>query len=69
MGQKWIIDVIADLRTFAEQNSMPLLARQLEVTSSIAQTEIASLVEGAPKAANANASQPAKSISNTRSGN
>jgi uncharacterized protein (DUF2345 family) len=50
MGQKWIIDVIADLRAFADQNGMPLLAHQLDVTSTVALAEISSMLEGAPRA-------------------
>lgn len=68
MGQKWIIDVIADLREFADRNGLPLLAHQLDVTSTVAQAEIASMLEGAPRAANGNASQPASSFDDTRSG-
>jgi len=54
MGQKWIIDVIADLRAFADQNGLDLLAHQLDVTSAVAQAEIATMLEGAPRAANGN---------------
>jgi hypothetical protein len=68
MGQKWIIDVIADLRTFADQNGLPLFAAQLDVTSTVAQAELASVFEGAPRAANGNASQPAPTFGDTRSG-
>lgn len=68
MGQKWIIDVISDLRAFADQNGLPLLAHQLDVTSTVAQAELASMHEGAPCAANGNASQPATSFDVTRSG-
>ena len=68
MGQKWIIDVIADLRAFADQNGLPLLASQLDVTSTVAQAELASVFEGAPRAANVNASQPALSFDRPRSG-
>ncbi|SMX39133.1 hypothetical protein [Octadecabacter ascidiaceicola] len=46
MGQKWIIDVIADLRDFAERNGLPLLANQLEVTASVARTEIETHLNG-----------------------
>jgi predicted transcriptional regulator len=46
MGQKWIIDVIADLRSFADQNGLPLLAHQLDVTSTVAQEELAAMSEG-----------------------
>lgn len=68
MGQKWIIDVISDLREFADQNGLPLLAHQLDVTSTVAQAEIASMLEGAPRAANANAIEPAGSFGGSRSG-
>ncbi len=68
MGQKWIIDVIADLRAFADQNGLPLLAHQLDVTTTVAQAEVASMSEGAPHAANLNASQSAQSFGDTRSG-
>ncbi|HCP81000.1 MAG TPA: hypothetical protein DIT67_05210 [Octadecabacter sp.] len=46
MGHKWIIDVIADLRDFAERNGLPLLANQLEVTASVAKTEIETRLNG-----------------------
>ena len=69
MGQKWIIDVIADLRAFADQNGLPLLAHQLDVTSTVARAEIATMMEGAPRAANVDASQSASSFGDTRSGN
>jgi len=68
MGQKWIIDVLSDLRTFADQNGMPLLAHQLDVTSGVALAEISSMLEGAPRAANLNASDTSPSASGTRSG-
>ena len=29
MGNDWIIDVLADLRSFAHNNELPLLAAQL----------------------------------------
>ena len=68
MGQKWIIDVIADLRAFADQNGLPLLAHQLDVTSTVAQAEIATMLEGAPRAANANARQSPPELGDTRTG-
>ena len=46
MGQKWIIDVIADLRDFADRNGLPLLANQLEVTASVARIEIDTRLNG-----------------------
>lgn len=48
MGNDWIIDVLADLRTFARKNDLPLLAVQLEETALIAQLEIAQTAERAP---------------------
>lgn len=45
MGQEWIIDVLADLKTFAKQNELPLLAVQLEETALVASAEIATRVE------------------------
>jgi len=33
MGKDWIIDVLADLRTFAQKNDLPILAVQLEETA------------------------------------
>ena len=67
MGQKWIIDVIADLRAFADQNGLPLLAHQLEVTATVARAEVATMLEGAPRAANVDARQVASSLDGTRS--
>jgi len=68
MGQKWIIDVIADLRAFADQNGLPLLAHQLDVTSTVAQAEIATMLEGAPRAANGNERQSSTVFGDTRTG-
>ena len=69
MGQKWIIDVIADLRAFADQNGLPLLAHQLDVTSVVAQAEIEKMLEGAPVAANVNERELARSLGDTRTSN
>ena len=52
-GQRWIIDVLADLKAFAEQNDLPLLAAQLGETAQLALVEIAQIpdkVEGSPLA-------------------
>ncbi|MEN8841012.1 MAG: hypothetical protein ABF288_07835 [Octadecabacter sp.] len=65
MGQKWIIDVIADLRDFAERNGLPLLANQLEVTASVAQTEIATRLDGAAPAAHLAHAQQLPPFKNT----
>lgn len=45
MGHKWIIDVLADLRSFAQENDLQLLAEQLEQTTQVATVEIASTSE------------------------
>jgi hypothetical protein len=46
MGHDWILDVLADLKTFARTNDMPTLAAQLDDASYVAQVEIASASEG-----------------------
>jgi hypothetical protein len=40
MGNKWILDVLADLKAFAEANDLPRLANQIELTSIVAAAEI-----------------------------
>lgn len=40
MGNKWILDVLADLKAFAEANDLPRLADQIELTSIVAAAEI-----------------------------
>ena len=42
MRSDWILDVLADLRSFAEANDLPLLAEQLDDTALTATAEIAS---------------------------
>lgn len=46
MGHDWILDVLADLKTFARANGMPSLAAQLDDAAFVAQAELASLSEG-----------------------
>ena len=48
MGNTWIIDVIADLKTFADQNELPLLSRQLSETAKVAVAEITAYVGDVP---------------------
>ncbi len=48
MGKNWIIDVLADIRTFALQNDLPELADHLNETMLVARTEIESSSEGTP---------------------
>ncbi len=46
MGHDWILDVLADLKTYARSNGMLSLAAQLDDASFVAQVEVASLTEG-----------------------
>lgn len=52
MANDWIIDVIADLKTYAETNGLSELADQLGDATLIAATEIASEKDRAPEMAN-----------------
>ena len=51
MGHKWIIDVLADLRSFAQENELVQLAANLERTTHVAAAEIASVSAGEPQLA------------------
>jgi len=42
MRHEWVIDVLADLRKFAQSNDFPLLAEQLDDTAHIAAAEFIS---------------------------
>lgn len=50
----WILDVLADLRTFALSNDLPALAEQLDDTAIVALSEIAALRERTNGQANGN---------------
>ncbi len=43
MRSGWILDVLADLKTFARANELVALAEQLDDTSIVAMAEIAAL--------------------------
>ena len=45
MRSDWILDVLADLKTFARANELVALAEQLDDTSIVATAEIAALRE------------------------
>ena len=45
MKSDWILDVLADLKTFAHTNGMPALAEQLDDTAIVALAEIAAMKE------------------------
>jgi hypothetical protein len=40
MGNQWIIDVIVDLKSFAQQNELPVLAKELARLAAVADAEI-----------------------------
>lgn len=42
MANEWILDVLADLRSFARKNSLSALASQLDDAALVAAAEIAS---------------------------
>jgi hypothetical protein len=48
MGHKWIIDVLADLKSFASKNDLQMLALQLDETALIASAEIEMMSEKLP---------------------
>jgi len=45
MRSDWILDVLTDLKTFARNNDMPVLAEQLDDTAIVAMAEIAAMKE------------------------
>ncbi|MDJ0995377.1 MAG: hypothetical protein QNI90_17500 [Dinoroseobacter sp.] len=49
MAQDWIVDVLADLRSFALQNNLKTLAEQLDDTLLVAATEIAQSAPDVPE--------------------
>lgn len=59
MQYTWILDVLTDLRTFAQANGLPALAEQLDDTSLVAATEIAQSVGRMPGGAGLNADEAA----------
>ncbi len=46
MGHDWILSVLSDLKTYAEQNGLPSLAGQLTDTAVVARAEIAGQSDG-----------------------
>ncbi len=52
MTNYWIIEVLADLKSFATENGMSKLAGQLEDTALVATAEISSQERGAQELAN-----------------
>jgi len=58
MGHQWIIDVIVDLKTFAQRNELPLLAEELARTAQVAEAEIDPNSEGVPLEARSEQTEP-----------
>ena len=46
MGQKWILDVLADLESFAAQNDLPAVAERLRETVEVALHEVSNATPG-----------------------
>lgn len=55
MQHDWILDVLADLKAYANKNGLPALARELDEATLIAAAETASSEGKAPLAATQNA--------------
>jgi hypothetical protein len=55
MANEWILDVLADLKTFARNNGLPAVAHGLDDLSVVAAAEIASTEGDAPRAAHVEA--------------
>lgn len=53
MGHDWIFDVLTDLRSYAEKNGLPQLAKQAETAIDVARKELNEKI----KAAQANQDQ------------
>lgn len=45
MKSDWVIDVLSDLKEFAQQNDLPILAEQLDDTAIIALSEMTANLE------------------------
>lgn len=60
MQYTWILDVLTDLRTFAQANGLPGLAEQLDDTSLVAAAEIAQTMGLAPGGAGLHADEVAR---------
>lgn len=63
MTDKWIIDVLSDLRTFAQQNDLPALAEHLDDAKVIAASEIALKPDASSKTVVSDATLTARNIS------
>ena len=55
MANEWILDVLADLKTFARENGLPAVAHGLDDLTIVAAAEIASSEGNAPRVAHVEA--------------
>lgn len=62
MANDWILDVLTDLQTFAQENGLKPLAAKLDETSSFAQAIIASANQEAALAAGGYAKRHVRSV-------
>ncbi|MBS1301341.1 hypothetical protein [Loktanella sp. SALINAS62] len=58
MGQRWIIDVLADLENFATQNGLPLVADRMREAAIVASAEIAAAPEKVTDRTNGDQNDP-----------
>ena len=68
MGNMWIIDVLSDLKTFAQLNGLAKLAAELDQTSEVAATELGVLAEAAKKSSLGNGAETGNLHWGTRTG-
>ena len=69
MQNDWILDVLADLKSFAAANAMTALAEQLDDTTLVAAAELTSLAEKARGRLECDAAQQAERNSRSAGGN
>lgn len=65
MRSDWILDVLTDLKTFANANDLPVLAEQLDDTAIVALAEIAAMHERTQNEPNAEEHDGGGSLSDT----
>jgi len=58
MGHQWIIDVLVDLKSFAQQNELPHLADDLARVAAVADAEINPNKRGAPQVVRCEDTEP-----------
>jgi hypothetical protein len=56
MHYDWILDVLSDLKSFADSNGLPVLSEQLADAQLVAATELANMEGRTPQAVSRNGS-------------